>query len=302
MDHKKDASLKNALSSLLLKNSMSFSNVRGQSYNGVRKMYYDVSGLKTLIKNETQSAYYVHCFAQQLEQILVAVCQQNNDCGMCFYILEKLITLVSVCWKESEVSTESRFQKLAQVFEDIEVEIREGSDEKAGCGPHYKSVLKVIDSYDAILDMLDMMANAILRQAIHHSYLSTVDREFFSFRFVFMLHLMKTLLGVSSELNIALLKKDQDIVNAMSLVKLVKEQLQIIRNEGWESLLASVVSFCEKSDINVPNMGDMHPSKLTRRNREPEPATTTLHHFQVEVFYSIIFKYGRYAYLCVWHV
>ncbi|GKD84635.1 zinc finger MYM-type protein 1-like protein, partial [Tanacetum coccineum] len=174
MDHKKDASLKDAISSLLLKNSLSLSNVRGQSYNGVRKMYYDVSGLKALIKNETQSAYYAHCFAQQLESILVAVSQQNDDCGMFFYILEKLITLVGVCWKESKVSTESCFQKLAQVFEDIEVEIREGSDEKACCGPHYKSVLKVIDSYEEILDMLDMMANVILRQDIHRSYLSTV--------------------------------------------------------------------------------------------------------------------------------
>ncbi|GJZ49385.1 zinc finger MYM-type protein 1-like protein [Tanacetum coccineum] len=129
---------------------------------------------------------------------------------MFFYILEKLITLVSVCWKESEISTESRFQKLAQVFEDLEVEIREGSDEKSSCGPHYKSVLKAIDSYDKILDM---MANVILRQDIHRSYLSTVDRDVFSFGFVFMLHLTKALLGVSSELNIALLKKDQDIVN-----------------------------------------------------------------------------------------
>ncbi|GKB67994.1 zinc finger MYM-type protein 1-like protein [Tanacetum coccineum] len=153
MDHKKDVSLKDAISSLLLKNSLSVSNVRGQSYNGVRKMYYDVSGLKTLIKNETQSAYYVHCFAQQLEPILVAVSQQNDDCGMFFYILEKLITLVGVCWKESEISTESRFQKLAQVFEDLEVEICEGSDEKSSCGPHYKSVLKAIDSYDKILDV-----------------------------------------------------------------------------------------------------------------------------------------------------
>ncbi|GJZ82507.1 zinc finger MYM-type protein 1-like protein [Tanacetum coccineum] len=203
------------------------------SYNDVRKMCYDVSGLKTLIKNETRSAYYVHCFAQQLESIL-----------------------------ESEVSTETRFQKLAQDFEDIEVEIREGSDEKSSSGPHYKSVLKVIDSYDEILDMLDMMANVILRQAIHHSYLSTV---------MFSL-------------------SDQDIVNAMSLVKSVKEHLQKIRNEGWESLLASVVSFCEKNDINVPNMEDMHPPKLRRRNREPEPTTTILHHFQIDVFYSIIDK------------
>nr|GFD59760.1 hypothetical protein [Tanacetum cinerariifolium] len=59
MDHKKDVSLKDAISSLLSKNSLILSKVRGQGYKGVRKMYYDVSGLKALIKNDTESAYYV---------------------------------------------------------------------------------------------------------------------------------------------------------------------------------------------------------------------------------------------------
>jgi hypothetical protein len=39
-----------------------------------------------------------------------------------------------------------------------------------------------------------------------------------SFEFIFILHLMKNVLGVTHELSQALQKTDQDIVNAMKLV------------------------------------------------------------------------------------
>nr|GEU48557.1 hypothetical protein [Tanacetum cinerariifolium] len=55
-----------------------------------------------------------------------------------------------------------------------------------------------------------------------------------SFGFVFLVILMKKLFGVENDLNYALQEKDQDIVEAMSLIELTKERLQIIRNDGWE--------------------------------------------------------------------
>ena len=48
-------------------------------------------------------------------------------------------------------------------------------------------------------------------------------RSILSFEFVFTLHLMKNILGITNELSIALQKKkNQDIVNAMDLVKVSK--------------------------------------------------------------------------------
>ena len=42
-----------------------------------------------------------------------------------------------------------------------------------------------------------------------------------SFDFIFCIHLMVVILGIKNELNFAMLKKDQEIVNAISLVKAV---------------------------------------------------------------------------------
>ena len=53
-----------------------------------------------------------------------------------------------------------------------------------------------------------------------------IMRSILSFEFVFALHLMKNILGITNELSIALQKKkkkNQDIVNAMDLVKVSKQ-------------------------------------------------------------------------------
>ena len=52
-----------------------------------------------------------------------------------------------------------------------------------------------------------------------------------SFDFIFGLHLMKNILGITNELSLALQRKDQDIVNAMKLVKMFKLQLQKMRDD-----------------------------------------------------------------------
>ncbi|KAK8670929.1 hypothetical protein V6N13_037541 [Hibiscus sabdariffa] len=54
-----------------------------------------------------------------------------------------------------------------------------------------------------------------------------------SFEFVFLLHLMFTLLGITNDLVLALQRKDQDRANAMELVKASKHQLQDMRDVRW---------------------------------------------------------------------
>ena len=69
-------------------------------------------------------------------------------------------------------------------------------------------------------------------------------RSILSFEFVFTLHLIKNILGITNELLIALppkkKKKNQDIVNAMDFVKVSKQQLQVMRDDEWISLWTKV--------------------------------------------------------------
>ncbi|KAL4592042.1 hypothetical protein LXL04_005021 [Taraxacum kok-saghyz] len=63
--------LKETLVSLFSGHGLSISNLRGQGYDGASNMKGELGGLKTLILNENASAYYVHCFAHQLQLTLL---------------------------------------------------------------------------------------------------------------------------------------------------------------------------------------------------------------------------------------
>nr|KYP70109.1 hypothetical protein KK1_009317 [Cajanus cajan] len=52
-----------------------------------------------------------------------------------------------------------------------------------------------------------------------------------TFKFVFTLHLMKNILGITHELSQALQRSDQDIINAMKLVSVSKQRLQAMRDD-----------------------------------------------------------------------
>ncbi|WVZ62714.1 hypothetical protein U9M48_012425 [Paspalum notatum var. saurae] len=86
--------LKEAIQSLLIKYQLPLSKIRGQGYDGASNMKGHVNGLKKLAMEESHSAYYVHCFAHQLQLTLVAVAKENIDCawffGQLVYLLHVL--------------------------------------------------------------------------------------------------------------------------------------------------------------------------------------------------------------------
>jgi hypothetical protein len=110
--------------------------------------------------------------------------------------------------------------------------------------------------FPSIIDMLDTIVEdgATSEQKGEAEHLSHFIQ---SFKFVFNLHLMRYILGASNELSQALQKKDQDIVNAMKLVRMSKERLQIMRENGWSSLLDEVSTFCGINEMVVSNMDNI---------------------------------------------
>jgi len=76
--------------------------------------------------------------------------------------------------------------------------------------------------------------------------------------------------------------KDQDIVEAMHLIMDVKDGLQDMRENGWEPLLKKVKTFCERNEIEVPDMDDEINVRGTSRRRKQK--VTNMHYYHVEIF------------------
>ena len=75
-----------------------------------------------------------------------------------------------------------------------------------------------------------------------------------TFQFVFVLHLMEEVMGITNILCQSLQQKSQDILNAMNLVSSTKNLIQDLRDNGWDRLLNKVISFCQKNEIKIPDM------------------------------------------------
>ncbi|XP_058003680.1 uncharacterized protein LOC131180087 [Hevea brasiliensis] len=239
------ASLKKGIESLLSTYGLSISSLRGQGYDGASNMRDEFNGFKILILKDNFTAYYIHCFAHQLQLTLVAVAKKHSSIGSFFNTVTHLVNVIGGSCKCRDMLREKQLEK---VFEGIAKE--NGSDDPQRA---------------EVIDLLDIMNR---------------------FEFVFVLHLMKNILGITHELSQVLQRRDQDIVNAMNLVKVSKCHLQVIKENGWEALLLEVLEFYGKYDIAVLDMEDVYVARGRSRPRSKE--MTNLHHYCAELFYSMI--------------
>ena len=70
-------SLKAAIDNLFSRHGLSISRLRGQGYDGASNMQGELNGLKTLILKENSCAFYIHCFAHQLQLALIHVAKKH---------------------------------------------------------------------------------------------------------------------------------------------------------------------------------------------------------------------------------
>ncbi|KAJ0975429.1 hypothetical protein J5N97_017394 [Dioscorea zingiberensis] len=285
-------SLKAAIEAVFSKNNLSMSKIRGQGYDGASNMQGEFNGLKTLIMKVNASAYYVHCFAHQLQLTLVAVAKNHVQIALLFNTVTSVVNIVGASCKRRDALREKQFNKIVEELLVGELSTGKGLNQETSLqragdtwGSHYGSLINLIIMFGSDIDVLEIVVEdgiSLEQRGEAFALLDLVQ----SFDFVFNLHLMKNVLGITNELSMALQRRDQDIMNAIALVKVTKQLLQIMRDDGWKSLYDEVSSFCERNNIVVPNMDDIF---VTRgRPRRNTHKVTNFHHYRVELFYTVV--------------
>ncbi|KAH0739753.1 hypothetical protein KY290_038458 [Solanum tuberosum] len=257
--------LKEAIVNYLAQHSLSLSFIRGQCYDGASNMQGRLSGLKVLIQQESKSAHAIHCFAHQLQLTLVGVSKKCLQVGELVLLVSNVLNVVGGSFKRMDELRESQAKKVQVALDMGEVESGKGLNQELGLaraantrwGSHYKSFKNFISMFGSITDVLDTIvvdSESVEEKAKATGYLKVCQ----TFEIAFILHLMRDILAIKNELNESLQKKEQDIANAILLVKVVKKRLQDLRNEGWDSLVENVSAFCVKYDILIPNFDEFY--------------------------------------------
>uniref|UniRef100_A0A0D3CGD6 TTF-type domain-containing protein n=1 Tax=Brassica oleracea var. oleracea TaxID=109376 RepID=A0A0D3CGD6_BRAOL len=195
------AYLKSAIDSLFAKLGLGIKLLRGQGYDSASNMKCEYNGLRSPILRENTSAYCVHCFAHQLQLVVVAVAKKHFEVGGFFDMISLLLNVVGASWLNQEVAIQRPGQ--------------------TRWGSHYKTLLRLIELFSPIINVLKHIQNESLEDSKRRQAYGLLV-YFQDFDFVFYLQMMVHLLGLTDSLSKALQQRDQDILNAMSLVKLTK--------------------------------------------------------------------------------
>ncbi|KAF8105848.1 hypothetical protein N665_0153s0009 [Sinapis alba] len=202
---------------------------------------------------ENSLAYYVNCFAHQLQLVVFAVAKKHFEIRNFIEKIYLLVNVVATSCKTKGKMREIERDIIEKIISSGEIKIGKGLNQESSLqrpgrtrwGSHYKTLLQLVEMFSSVDEMLVYVKDegADLTQ---RSQANGLLKYIYTFDCVFYLHLMLHILRLTENLLTTLQLKDQDILNDVLL----------FRDDGWDFFVNDVSSFCEKHDTDILNMED----------------------------------------------
>ncbi|KAK9995890.1 hypothetical protein SO802_020576 [Lithocarpus litseifolius] len=226
----------------------------------------------------------------RLQLALVTASREVKDVHKFFDHLVNIINIVVGSSKRNDELQHAQAKQVENMIASNEIETGRGANQigtlqRAGdtrWGSHFQSICSLIKMFDATCKVI----NTISEEGANYKQRGDAEGAYqvlTSFEFILILHLMKEIMGITNILCQALQQHSQDLLNAMHLVSTTKSLIQKLRDDGWEPLLASVISFCEQHEIDIPDMNARYTKARGRYRRQDEDLTME-HHFRIGIF------------------
>ncbi|GMP55078.1 hypothetical protein CsSME_00020009 [Camellia sinensis var. sinensis] len=154
------------MENLFSKLGLSIFRLRGQGYDGASNMQGEFSSLKTLILKENPCAYYVHCFAHQLQLALVAVTKNHNQIALLFTLVSNVVSVVGASCKRRDIVREKQAAKVAEALNNRELSSGQGLNQETNLkrardtrwGSHYGTLVSLASMFSTVINVLEMIS------------------------------------------------------------------------------------------------------------------------------------------------
>ncbi|XP_023767342.2 uncharacterized protein LOC111915937 [Lactuca sativa] len=154
--------LKAAIDTVFSNNNLSMTQVRGQGYDGASNMSGAFNGLKSLILNENNSAHYIHCFAHQLQLVVVEVAKKHDDVDEFFEQLALVVTVVCGSCKRKDMIREMQKERVAAEIGIGETETGKGLNQEISLiragdtrwGSHFRTIVSLVNLFAEVVAVL----------------------------------------------------------------------------------------------------------------------------------------------------
>ncbi|XP_076941555.1 uncharacterized protein LOC143611156 [Bidens hawaiensis] len=219
------ATLKDAIVSLLSNNQLSIDQVRCQGYDGASNMRGKFNGLKALILRDNPSAHYIHCFAHQLQLVIVVVAKKHTGVKEFYEFLGMVVNTVGASCKRKDMMLELKKERVENEILRGEIKTGKGLNQEVSLvrarytrwGSHHRtitSLLKLFPEVIEVLKFIELDGESVQQRSNAKGILS----YFMKLEFVLYIHLLEEILGLTNALAKHLQKKSQDLLEAAKLI------------------------------------------------------------------------------------
>ena len=158
-------SLKAAIDGLFSRHGLSMSRLRGQSYDGASNMQGEFNGLKAIILKENECAFYVHCFAHQLQLAFVVVAKNHIQIASLLSVVTNVVNVVGASSKRCDILHDKQFVVVSESLKHGELSSGQGLNQettlKRACdtrwGSHYGTLLRLINMFSSMIEVLEII-------------------------------------------------------------------------------------------------------------------------------------------------
>jgi hypothetical protein len=234
----------------------------------------------------------VHCFAHQLQLVIVATVRKHKGVSNFLNMISILLNVVGGSAKRRDMIRYINHEQVKQALGCGQLETETWLNQEqclqrprdTRWSSHYKTLKSLLNMFPTIVEVLKVVKKDD-RDWKNRDQASNLLVYFQSFDFAFYLHLMLTTLTATNRLSLALQRKDQDIVNAIGCVKSTRIYLDDLRRDGWEKLLDEVNEFCDLHEIDRV---DMESTYIDPQHPRKKIEITNKHHYAVDCFNDVI--------------
>ena len=196
-----------------------------------------------------------------MQLALVTASKEVKNVHQFFDHLVNIINIVVGSSKQNDELQHAQAKQVENMIASNDIETGRGANQictlqravDTRWGSHFQSICSLIKMFDTTCKVI----NTISEEGANYKQRGDAEGAYHvltSFEFILILHLMKEIMGITNVLCQALQQHSQDLLNALHLVSTTKSLIQELRDDGWEPLLASVISFCEQHEIDIPDM------------------------------------------------
>ncbi|KAG4154317.1 hypothetical protein ERO13_D03G050850v2 [Gossypium hirsutum] len=230
---------------------------------------------------------------------LIATTREVVEVHQFFKDLSDIVSIVFASSKQHDELQKTQAAEITRLVSINELATRIGMNQigtlqhlgETRWSSHLNSITILLTMYNATSTILENLKNIAPNHSQRGDAHNTYNR-LRSFEFIFILHMIKEVLGVTDNLCQALQRRSQDILNVMSLVSTTKDLIQKLRDDGWDELLKNVISFCETWELDFPYMNAQYI--MDRSHNKKEDVTEFFKLFDIDKICSLVKRMSRY--------